>query len=69
MGAPCASMRLPSGSRLPASLATSTLPIATPLVAMSSRSGGWVAVPGMPMQTGLVEKRESVPRKGATSPP
>ncbi len=29
---------------------------------------GAKAVPGMPMQTGLVEKRASLPRKGATSP-
>ncbi len=68
VGVPCASIRLPSGRRLPASFATSTLPIATPLVAMSRSSGGWVAVAGMPMQTGLVEKRESLPRNGATSP-
>jgi hypothetical protein len=69
VGVPSASIRLPSGSRLPASFATRTFPIATPLVAMSSRSGGWVAVPGMAMHTGLVEKRESLPRNGATSPP
>ena len=62
VGAPPASIRLPSGSFLPARFATATLPIATPLVAMSSRSGGRVAVPGMPMQTGFVEKRASLPR-------
>ncbi len=68
VGRPLASIRFPSGTRLPAFLATATLPSAMPLVAMSSKSGGWPSVPGIAMQTGLVEKRESVPRNGATRP-
>ena len=41
--------------------------MAMALVAMSSRIGGCCSVPGKAMQTGLVTKRPSVPRNGATS--
>ena len=41
--------------------------MATALVAMSRSTAGWRSVGGRPMQTGLVEKRASPPRKGATS--
>jgi hypothetical protein len=61
-------MSMPASTGLPSFFATRTLPMAMALVAMSSSSGGSASVPGMPMQTGLVEKRESLPRNGATSP-
>jgi hypothetical protein len=41
--------------------------MAMALVAMSSSSAGWRSVPGRAMHTGLVTKRASVPRNGATT--
>ena len=56
----------PSGAGLPSFFATRILPIATALVAMSSKSGACRSVPGTAMQTGFVTNRASVPRNGAT---
>ena len=68
MGWPLASISKPSATSLPSLRATRTLPIATRLVAMSSRMGGCWLVPGSAMQIGFVEKRPSLPRNGVTRP-
>ena len=47
--------------------ATRTLPIAMRLVAMSATIGRSGAGPGSAMQSGLVPKRASPPRQGATA--
>ena len=47
-------------------MATLALPKAILLVAMSSKTGGCLLVPGMARQIGLVAKRPSEPLYGAT---
>ena len=61
---PSGSISAPCGSALPPLEATRTLPSATSEVAKSSTTGGSV---GTPTLKGAVEKRRSVPPKGATS--
>ena len=67
VGLPAWSSNAPSSIGLPALCATRTFPMATRLVAKSSRIGSLLLVPGMAMQTGLVRNRPSRPRKGATA--
>ena len=66
VGWPAWSSNAPSSIGFPELCATRTFPIATRLVAKSSRIGSLLSVPGMAMQTGLVRNLPSRPRNGAT---
>ena len=62
VGWPAWSTSIPGGMASPLLHAIRTLPTATRLVAMSTMTGSWREVPGMPKEIGLVAKRPRLPR-------